>query len=169
MAQPTRLLSVFVATLAMAGPAAPPAEPPAQPAPVLDNVDLMDLMVKPAYDELQRPATAPTRAKRRRSNRDAKQSGTLPTPSAGGPVKEHHECHERGHLGRPENEGPAIGLGPRFVDFTHEGDTQIGQFFREASFEAFGGHVQHAIILLGPFRLHELQEPDGGVVAEPLA
>ena len=59
MAQPTRLVCVFVATLAVAGPAAPQADPPAQPAPVLDNVDLMDLMVKPAYDELQRAMTAP--------------------------------------------------------------------------------------------------------------
>ena len=33
MAQPTRLLCVFVATLAVAGPAAPQADPPAQPAP----------------------------------------------------------------------------------------------------------------------------------------
>ena len=30
-----------------------------QPAPVLDNVDLMDLMIKPAYDELQRAAATP--------------------------------------------------------------------------------------------------------------
>ena len=59
MAQPTRLVCVFVATLAVAGPAAPQADPPAQPAPVLDNVDLMDLMVKPAYDELQRAMAAP--------------------------------------------------------------------------------------------------------------
>jgi cytochrome c556 len=30
-----------------------------QPSPVLDNVDLMDLMVKPAYDELQRAMARP--------------------------------------------------------------------------------------------------------------
>lgn len=54
MAQPTRVLCVFVVTLAMARQAAPQGNPAAQPAPVLDNVDLMDLMVKPAYDDLQR-------------------------------------------------------------------------------------------------------------------
>jgi hypothetical protein len=30
-----------------------------QPSPVLDNVDLMDLMIKPAYDELQRSVATP--------------------------------------------------------------------------------------------------------------
>jgi cytochrome c556 len=59
MAQPTRLLCVFVAILGLARPAAPQADPAAQPAPVLDNVDLMDLMVKPAYDELQRAVAQP--------------------------------------------------------------------------------------------------------------
>ena len=59
MAQPTRVLCVFVATLALAGQAAPQAGPAAQPAPLLDNADLMDLMVKPAYDELQREVARP--------------------------------------------------------------------------------------------------------------
>jgi hypothetical protein len=45
MAQPTRLLCVFVAVLALARPAAPQPALADQPAPVLDNVDLMDLMV----------------------------------------------------------------------------------------------------------------------------
>ena len=59
MAQPTRLLCVFVAMLASAPPAAPQQLPAAQPAPVLDNTDLMDLMVKPAYDELQQSMARP--------------------------------------------------------------------------------------------------------------
>jgi cytochrome c556 len=59
MAQPTRLLWVFVVMLASAGPAAPQSLPAAQPAPVLDNVDLMDLMVKPAYDELRQAVAKP--------------------------------------------------------------------------------------------------------------
>ena len=59
MAQPTRLLCVFVAVLALARPAAPQPDPAAQPTPVLDNVDLMDLMVKPAYDELQHAMAQP--------------------------------------------------------------------------------------------------------------
>jgi cytochrome c556 len=59
MAQPTRLLCVFVAVLALARPAAPQADPAGQPAPVLDNVDLMDLMVKPAYDELRHAVAQP--------------------------------------------------------------------------------------------------------------
>jgi cytochrome c556 len=54
MAQPARLLFVFVAMVALARPAAAQADPAAQPAPVLDNVDLMDLMVKPAYDEVRK-------------------------------------------------------------------------------------------------------------------
>ena len=54
MAQPTRLLCVFVVMLMAARPAAPQDRPEPQPSPILDNVDLMDLMVKPAYDELQR-------------------------------------------------------------------------------------------------------------------
>ena len=59
MAQPTRLLCVFVAVLALARPAAPRVDPAAEAAPVLDNVDLMDLMVKPAYDELQQAVAQP--------------------------------------------------------------------------------------------------------------
>jgi cytochrome c556 len=59
MAQPTGRLCVFVAILALARPAAPQTDPAAQPAAVLENVDLMDLMVKPAYDELQRAMATP--------------------------------------------------------------------------------------------------------------
>jgi cytochrome c556 len=59
MAQPTRLLCVFVVMLALARPAAPQSVPAAQPAPILDNVELMDLMVKPAYDDLQRAIAVP--------------------------------------------------------------------------------------------------------------
>ena len=59
MAQPTRLLCVFVAMLMWALPAAPQTLPAAQPAPVLDNVDLMDLMVKPAYDEVRQATAKP--------------------------------------------------------------------------------------------------------------
>jgi cytochrome c556 len=54
MAQPGWRLFVFVTSLALAAPAAAQPDHGAQPAAVLDNVDLMDLMVKPAYDELQR-------------------------------------------------------------------------------------------------------------------
>jgi cytochrome c556 len=54
MAQPGWRLFVFVTSLALAGPASAQPDHAAQPAAVLDNVDLMDLMVKPAYDELQR-------------------------------------------------------------------------------------------------------------------
>ena len=53
MAQPGWGLLVFVTGLALASPAAAQPDRVAQPAAVLDNVDLMDLMVKPAYDELQ--------------------------------------------------------------------------------------------------------------------
>src|SRR4051794_1242277 len=55
MAQRRALLIVFVAVAAAAaiGRAMPQTDPPGQPAPVLENVELMDLMVKPAYDELQ--------------------------------------------------------------------------------------------------------------------
>jgi cytochrome c556 len=56
MAQPRTLLIVFVAVLTAARPAAPQVDPTAEPAPVLENVELMDLMVKPAYDELQQAA-----------------------------------------------------------------------------------------------------------------
>ena len=54
MAQPRMLVCVFVAMLPAARPAATQVEPAAQPIAVLDNVDLMDLMLKPAYDSLQR-------------------------------------------------------------------------------------------------------------------
>jgi hypothetical protein len=53
MAQPRMLVCVFVAMLAAARPAATQVESAAQPVAVLDNVDLMDLMMKPAYDALQ--------------------------------------------------------------------------------------------------------------------
>jgi cytochrome c556 len=53
MAQPRMLVCVFVAMLAAARPAGAQVES-AQPVAVLDNVDLMDLMLKPAYDALQR-------------------------------------------------------------------------------------------------------------------
>ena len=59
MAQPRMMLIVFVVALATAGPALPQASLPAQPAPVLDNVDLMDLMLKPAYDALQQAVARP--------------------------------------------------------------------------------------------------------------
>jgi hypothetical protein len=59
MAQTTRLLFAIVATLA-AGPATvQQADPPPLPAPVLENVELMDLMLKPAYDALQQAMAAP--------------------------------------------------------------------------------------------------------------
>jgi cytochrome c556 len=64
MAQPARLLFVFVAMVALARPANAQADPSAQPTPVLDNVDLMDLMVKPAYDELQRALARPPEDRR---------------------------------------------------------------------------------------------------------
>ena len=54
MAQPRMLVGVFVAMLTATRPAAAQVEPAAQPIAVLDNVDLMDLMLKPAYDALQR-------------------------------------------------------------------------------------------------------------------
>jgi hypothetical protein len=53
MAQTLSVLIAIVAALAPGRPAAPQADPPPRPAPVLENVDLMDLMLKPAYDELQ--------------------------------------------------------------------------------------------------------------------
>jgi len=64
MAQPRMLPFVFVALLAIPRPAAPQAESTAQPMPVLENVELMDLMIKPAYDALrQTMAHAPTNRK----------------------------------------------------------------------------------------------------------
>ena len=54
MAQPRMLVCVFVAMLTASRPAAAQVESAAQPMAVLDNVDLMDLMLKPAYDSLQR-------------------------------------------------------------------------------------------------------------------
>ncbi len=53
MAQPRMLPFVFVLVLAVARPAAPQVESTAQPMPVLENVELMDLMIKPAYDALR--------------------------------------------------------------------------------------------------------------------
>ena len=35
-----------------------------QPVPILENVDLMDLLVKPAYDDLQRAAASPPEDRR---------------------------------------------------------------------------------------------------------
>ena len=53
MAQPRMLLFVIVAVLAGARPAAPQTDSTPQPLPVLENVELMDLMIKPAYDALR--------------------------------------------------------------------------------------------------------------------
>jgi cytochrome c556 len=50
---------VFVALLAMARSAAPQAASTAQAAPVLENVELMDLMIKPAYDALRHAMAVP--------------------------------------------------------------------------------------------------------------
>ena len=59
MAQTTTLLFAIVAVLAAARPLASQTDPPPQPAPVLENVDLMDLMMKPAYDELRQAVARP--------------------------------------------------------------------------------------------------------------
>lgn len=59
MAQTTVLLFAIVAALASTGAAVLQPDPPPQPLPVLDNVDLMDLMVKPAYDQLQQAMARP--------------------------------------------------------------------------------------------------------------
>jgi len=59
MAQTTTLVFAIVTALASARAAVPQRDPPQQPAPVLDNVDLMDLMLKPAYDELQQAMARP--------------------------------------------------------------------------------------------------------------
>jgi cytochrome c556 len=58
MAQTFIVLIAIVAALGSGG-AARQSDPPAGPVPVLDNVDLMDLMLKPAYDELQRTMAQP--------------------------------------------------------------------------------------------------------------
>ena len=54
MAQTFFVLIAIVAALGSGPEAVRQSDPPAGPAPVLENVDLMDLMLKPAYDELQR-------------------------------------------------------------------------------------------------------------------
>src|SRR5438270_433033 len=59
MAQPWTVAIVFVAAMTAAQAAAPQASAQPQPSPVLDNVDLMDLMVKPAYDALRQAVTHP--------------------------------------------------------------------------------------------------------------
>jgi len=59
MAQPRMLPFVFVLVLAMARPVAPQVETTAQPMPVLENVELMDLMIKPAYDVLRQTMEHP--------------------------------------------------------------------------------------------------------------
>jgi cytochrome c556 len=59
MAQPRVVVMVFIAAMASAPAAAPQAGAQPQPSPVLDNVDLMDLMVKPAYDALQQAVAHP--------------------------------------------------------------------------------------------------------------
>ena len=55
MAQTISVLIAIVAALASgrAAALARQADQPPRPAPVLENVDLMDLMLKPAYDELR--------------------------------------------------------------------------------------------------------------------
>ena len=59
MAQHRTLLCVFVVVLAAARPAAAQTDPAGQPAAALDNVDLMDLMLKPAYDTLHQAMAGP--------------------------------------------------------------------------------------------------------------
>jgi cytochrome c556 len=53
MAQTIGMLIAIVAALTPGRAAARQVDPPPRPAPVLENVDLMDLMLKPAYDELR--------------------------------------------------------------------------------------------------------------------
>lgn len=53
------LLFAIIAALASAPAAVPQADPPRQPSAVLDNVDLMDFMLKPAYDELRQAMARP--------------------------------------------------------------------------------------------------------------
>jgi cytochrome c556 len=59
MAQWRITLFLIVALLASTVPAGPQERVEPQPMPVLDNVDLMDLMVKPAYDVLRQTASHP--------------------------------------------------------------------------------------------------------------
>jgi cytochrome c556 len=63
MAQTTTVLVAIVAALVSARTVvrqeAPRPSPAPEPAAVLDNVDLMDLMLKPAYDELQQAMARP--------------------------------------------------------------------------------------------------------------
>ena len=59
MAQTTTRLFAIVAVLAAARPIAPQTARPPEPAPILDHVDLMDLMMKPAYDELRQAMARP--------------------------------------------------------------------------------------------------------------
>jgi cytochrome c556 len=63
MAQTTTVLFAIVAALVSVRTAvrqdAPRPGTAPEPAAVLDNVDLMDLMLKPAYDELQQALTRP--------------------------------------------------------------------------------------------------------------
>jgi cytochrome c556 len=54
MAQNVRVLAAIVGVLATAGAASPQSDPPAGPVAILDNSDTMELLVKPAYVELQR-------------------------------------------------------------------------------------------------------------------
>src|SRR4051794_36789203 len=53
MSQPRMLLFVFVAVLALPRPASPQTDPWPRPLPVLENVELMNLMIRPAYDVLR--------------------------------------------------------------------------------------------------------------------
>jgi hypothetical protein len=50
---------VFVAALAMPRPTATQGDSTAQPMPVLENVELMDLMIKPAYEALRQTMSRP--------------------------------------------------------------------------------------------------------------
>jgi hypothetical protein len=59
MAQAGVLLFVFIAALIGGQAAVAPNDLSPQPAPVLENVELMELMVKPAYDELKQTLSGP--------------------------------------------------------------------------------------------------------------
>jgi hypothetical protein len=59
MAQPRILMCVFVAALASTARPAAQVDPAAQPVAVLDNVDLMNLMIKPAYEALRQAMAQP--------------------------------------------------------------------------------------------------------------